>query len=192
MKPTTEQIKSLEKRSTFERLLESGISVVHLVPDHEGVHLPSHLYGQPAVLLNFSYQFNLDDFSFDDIGVSASLSFSGLDHPCHVPWPAVVAISNQDRSQVFFWDTPVVRQSEQSAKALAPAKRPGPRQPKLAALTSVKSNRPQDTLSPQAARPGLRIIDGGASKTEQPNAPEQTDANSSSKKPNGSHLKRIK
>ncbi len=102
----TEQVdndRSRAKRAVFEALLEKGIAAVHLDPRREGVQVPPWLARRPVLVLNFSYQYRLDDFTFDDEYAFASLSFAGNPHPCRIPWPAVFAITDDGRANGGAW-----------------------------------------------------------------------------------------
>ncbi|QED26875.1 hypothetical protein FRD01_06390 [Microvenator marinus] len=85
--PVSEEAK--HKLEVFSELIESGIVMVTLDTRVEGVHVPQQFAGMPQLHLNFSYDYQIPDFDFDGEGVRASLSFSGVNTFCEIPWDAV-------------------------------------------------------------------------------------------------------
>lgn len=84
-----------EKLEVFTRMIDRGLVMVTLDGRADGVHVPDHLRGEPQLALNFSSRFGIEDFSYDEQGVRASLSFSGQDVFCDVPWSAVWMMRSQ-------------------------------------------------------------------------------------------------
>lgn len=75
----------------FSNLLDRGMAQLLIQPDRAIV--PPYLQEEgEACLLNFSYKFGLDDFVFDRIGVTATLSFNKEPFYCIIPWNAVALI----------------------------------------------------------------------------------------------------
>jgi hypothetical protein len=85
-----------------EKLLESGVTMVHLFRDRPGVVLPA-VCNTAVVHLNFSYRYGIADFCVDEKGIRASLSFGGVPHFCDIPWTAVCGISSQVTDDFFIW-----------------------------------------------------------------------------------------
>ncbi|MBQ4359297.1 MAG: hypothetical protein II767_03495 [Proteobacteria bacterium] len=88
-----------------EKLLEDGVTMVHVINGREGVVLPEECSSMKIVHLNFSYRYGIDDFCVDKRGIRASLSFRGVPKLCDIPWSAVCAISSQNTDQYFIWVT---------------------------------------------------------------------------------------
>lgn len=128
--------RSRDKRVVFESLLERGIVALHLDARRDGVVVPERLRSRPWLVLNFSLGYRLEDFEHDDLGASASLSFSGQPYPCRVPWTAVFAITNEARDAGYAWSDEM---PEHIATAMA---------------------RAQDGVE-MAGAEGLRLIEGG-------------------------------
>ena len=78
-----------EKLAVFTRMIDRGLVMVTLDARAQGVHVPEWLATEPQLALNFSHRFGIADFDYDERGVRASLSFSGHDVFCDVPWAAV-------------------------------------------------------------------------------------------------------
>jgi hypothetical protein len=84
-----------EKLAVFTRMIDRGLVMVTLDGRAPGVMVPEHLADEPQLALNFSHRFGIDDFAYDERGVRASLSFSGRDVFCDVPWTAVWMMRSQ-------------------------------------------------------------------------------------------------
>lgn len=144
MTDTTAAQRSLEKHAVFEKLLEDGIASVHFDPRCPGVLVPPWLNDQPVLVLNFSHQFLVDDFEYDDDMAFASLSFSGRPQPCRVPWSAVFAITDSDREAGGAWPEDLPREARADGQPVADDK--------------------------PVADAGLRLVPGGGSDSRSPPA----------------------
>ncbi len=91
------------KPEIFGRTLEGGVTALFFDGTADGVMLPAQLRGQRQVILNFSWRYNVSDFTFDGQEARASLSFGGVPSLCVVPWHAVWCIANDARSDAWFW-----------------------------------------------------------------------------------------
>ena len=85
-----------------EHLLENGVTMIHLLRNRPGITLPESLNTR-IVRLNFSYRYGISDFSVDEKGIRASLSFQGVPQFCDIPWSAVCGISSQVTDEFFIW-----------------------------------------------------------------------------------------
>ncbi len=83
------------KKSIFSEALENGIATLYLDPRVEGVKVPDRFKGNDTLTLDYSYNYGLDDFQFDDACVVASLSFNRQPFQCVIPWEAVFGIGNK-------------------------------------------------------------------------------------------------
>lgn len=180
------------KQEVFGRLLEQGVTALHLDPRRGGVDVPAHLVERPWLVLNFSYQYHIDDFEFDDNTVVASLSFQGTPYPCRVPWSAVFGITDGSQQVGRLWedDLPAEVIAQQQAALDAedetrpPADAVAPRP--LAKPAPVDADRDAGLeAAPGAdesgpARGGLRVLDGGSESEATPSTPRR------------GHLRRIK
>jgi len=97
---------SQKKMSFFKKSLDSGIATLYLDPRVFGVSVPKGISIGPVLVLNYSYKYGIADFSFDDFGVVASLTFSGSPFRCVVPWKAVFGIGNQGEGTFLQFQDP--------------------------------------------------------------------------------------
>lgn len=153
------------KLRCFRHLLENGVTALHLDARQEGVEVPARFQGDPWLVLNYSYRYNVADFTFDENGVTASLSFGGQPHVCFVPWNAVFAITDDARTEGQHWqeDAPTdpKRAPDQAKRAQAePRRRPALR-PAPAQAAATESDELPDTSNEPPARRGLQVIAGG-------------------------------
>lgn len=216
------RLRAQQKRKLFETLLEAGVAALHLDPRAAGVAVPGHLTDQPVLVLNFSFRYGVKDFRFDDKGVEASLSFSRQPFYCVVPWSAVFAVTNDDRTQGSVWqeDLPAELGEREPAGSPPDAELPvrplrsGPRaaaarRPSEARTVNRKANsaakagpidagdgqEPSDAPPEKPKRMGLRLV--GASDPLPAEAPAQPSDGAESPaepppRPAGGHLRRIK
>lgn len=92
----------VSKYKVAEHLLESGVTMMHILRDRPGVVIPSFLNTR-IVRLNFSYRYGISDFCVDKRGIRASLSFQGQPQFCDIPWEAICGISSAVTDEMFFW-----------------------------------------------------------------------------------------
>lgn len=93
----------ISRPEAFSKLLERGVTALMFRSDADGVIVPAHLRRNGQVVLNFSWRYNLADFTFDGEQASASLSFGGVPSRCVVPWSAVWGISDDPRTESYLW-----------------------------------------------------------------------------------------
>jgi len=101
---------SFAKRRDLENHLSRGMSQIVLDATCAGVALPEHLMGQEQVVLNLSYAFHLRVFELDLEGVRASLSFSGREELCVIPWRSVYFIrlaSGEEEGSMYLESMPL-------------------------------------------------------------------------------------
>lgn len=177
------------KQRCFRHLLDAGVTALHFDARAAGVQVPEQLRSDPWLVLNYSYRYNVADFTFDDKGVQASLTFGGRPHLCFVPWKAVFAITDDARTQGQHWQEDLPTDAHRAAPAAKAAK--------VARVKSADADALPDTSNEAPARHGLRAIDGGRQEPaaaephplDQPAQPE--DAAPAPPRATG-HLRRVK
>lgn len=79
----------------FSELIREGLVAVTFDTRAPGVKLPPNFAGKPALVLNFSHRFLIEDFGWDELGVRATLSFNDGPTLCDIPWRAVFLLSSE-------------------------------------------------------------------------------------------------
>lgn len=92
-----------KKRRIFETWLPQGIVSVLLDARVAGVKVPPAFAGHPELILNFSHDFHVPDFNFNDVGVWATLSFDDGDFFCMVPWQSVLGLQSAALVKAARW-----------------------------------------------------------------------------------------
>src|SRR6266536_2435591 len=85
-----------EKHSLFSNWLSQGTVMVTFLTEHPMVEIPIELKDKPMLSLNFSYNFQVSDFSFNQKAVWGTLSFANGEHFCRVPWTAIIAMHSKN------------------------------------------------------------------------------------------------
>jgi hypothetical protein len=152
-----------KKEDALLELLATHHSVyVHVDTRRRGVVVPPHLAGHPQIgfQLGLNLPVPIRDLIVDELGWSATLSFSRVLHRVYVPWSAIYLIVG-DSGIGNHWpkDTPHEAQVQRTADAAHAVKshlhveaQDGATRPALKAAPTRK-------LLPK----GWKIIDGGAS-----------------------------
>ncbi len=91
------------KPVVFRLFIVDSKVLVRIVTTTPGLILPEALKAQPVQALNFSHKFGVADFSYDDLGVRATLGFGGVNVFCDVPWAAVFGIVNHKTNEAVMW-----------------------------------------------------------------------------------------
>ena len=92
-----------KKFGIFCKYIDNGMVSVTLDPRIKGVSVPAHFADRSELVLNFSHRFFIDDFTYDERAVCASLSFSGRPYFCVVPWASVkMLLSHHDNAVAVF------------------------------------------------------------------------------------------
>ncbi len=170
------------KLRCFRSLLESGVTALHFDARAPGVSVPERLRRDPWLVLNYSYRYNVADFTFDDNEVRATLQFGGQPHLCVVPWTAVFAITDDGRTQGQHWQEDLPADAHRAAPK-AQRKR----------AEAVDADALPDTSNEAPARRCLQVIAGGK---EVPVVPAESAAEPPAEPPATpratGHLRRVK
>ena len=92
-----------DKCVVFGELIEIGTVMITLDARTHGVTLPPQFESEFRLNLNFCYSFGIPDFTFDEKGLSASLSFSGVDSWCDIPWDAIYMMRSHIKNNVVLF-----------------------------------------------------------------------------------------
>jgi len=155
------------KRELLDMLLGDGMVMLHLDATHPGVMVPARHQGDLHLRLNLSLAFNLPDLEIDEDGVRASLSFSGSNVYCVMPWDAIFALTSHTRPMGYVWPEDLPRELAEQATAMT-----------------------RNVVERQGAspRPAMRVVDARTEPAPQrvpvpsdttndaPDAPEEPDA----------------
>ncbi len=92
-----------KKKALFHNWLDHGCVTVLFDARASGVKVPKEFAGRGDLRLNFSYDFLVPDFSFDDDNVWATLSFDSGEFYCFVPWRTVYGLQSEVLHQGAVW-----------------------------------------------------------------------------------------
>lgn len=83
---------SRQKRSVVEgSILSRGSAIVCLDSSGPGVKVPAELRNRSTLFLRFGRDLYppIHDLAMNDLGISGTLHFGGMEYHCTVPWPAI-------------------------------------------------------------------------------------------------------
>ena len=168
------------KLRCFRHMLDNGVTALHFDARGPDVSVPERFRDDPWLVLNFSYRYNVADFTFDDKEVRASLQFGGVPYLCIVPWKVVFAITDDARTQGQHWQEDLPADAHRAA--------PQARAKKAARAAPADADALPDTSNEPPARHGLAVIDGGRQEAVAAPADDEAPA---APRPTG-HLRRVK
>lgn len=91
------------KRELFSEWLNHGVVSILLDARATDVKVPLEFSAQGDLRLNFSYNFQIPDFNFNQVGVWATLSFDSGDHFCMIPWSSIYGMESKKQNQGAIW-----------------------------------------------------------------------------------------
>lgn len=130
-------LRNRQKRELFDRLMQAGVTALHLDPRRSGVQVPGHLTQQSWLVLNWSHRYQISDFHYDEHGVQGSLSFARQPFFCRVPWDAVFAITDESRKAGKIWEDELPSDPDQDDEDEHAAAPPAPAQAHSSGLHAV-------------------------------------------------------
>lgn len=92
-----------DKLALFAQWVMKGTVCVLLDARCDNVKVPLAYKNQGDLRLNFSYQFHIADFNFNQNAVFATLSFDSGEFFCFIPWDAVYAIQSSTLNDIYVW-----------------------------------------------------------------------------------------
>jgi hypothetical protein len=87
---------NIAKFAYFSELLERGMTQLVFDGTNDKAIVPGQIADDPAARVNWSYNFNLDDFEYDESQVCGTLTFSGEPFYVVIPWESVWMIYRPD------------------------------------------------------------------------------------------------
>ena len=99
---------AFKKLEIFAEFVDAGMVSVTLDSTAPGVCVPPQFEGRPELVLNFSHRFYIEDFTYDEHAICASLSFSGSPFYCVVPWKAVKILLCHSDNRVAVFDASLI------------------------------------------------------------------------------------
>jgi stringent starvation protein B len=175
-----------EKLRTFARLIEQGMTMVTLDARREGVRVPPHLAQELMLNLNFSLRFGIDDFTYDDDGVRASLSFNKMPFLCDIPWSSVYQLTSTVNADRMVWpDSLPVELSDRVPPQVRPRSARPPAPAPVAIPTTAPGDRARKTPHSEAPDTGAPDADSSDADSSDADSPDGTEPTSA--RPAGSH-----
>jgi hypothetical protein len=98
---------SMEKLDRFRMFIEHNLTAVTFDTRVSGVEVPRQFRGVPRLILNFSHNFRIEDFAYDEQGVRATLSFDTGDFFVQIPWDAIYVMMVPKTKEAAMWDVSV-------------------------------------------------------------------------------------
>ena len=98
---------SMEKLGRFQTFIKDHLTAVTFDTRVAGVEVPRQFRGVPRLILNFSHNFHIPDFAYDEQGVRATLSFDTGDFFVQIPWDAMYAMMVPKTKEAAMWDVSV-------------------------------------------------------------------------------------
>lgn len=94
---------SKDKQELFSEWIGHGTVSVLFDARKSDVKVPLEFSRQGDLRLNFSYDFHVADFNFNQVGIWATLSFDSGEHFCMVPWTSVYGMQSIRINQGAVW-----------------------------------------------------------------------------------------
>lgn len=103
--PASPQDRALseKKRALFDKWLSYGTVSLLFDARAPGVKVPQEFSERGDLRLNFSHDFLVPDFNYNDMSVWASLSFDSGEFFCLVPWRCVYGLQSEKLNQGAVW-----------------------------------------------------------------------------------------
>jgi hypothetical protein len=96
-----------QKLEIFTRFIEEGKVAVTLDSYWPGVSVPPQFMKRHELVLNFSHRFMIEDFTYDEHAICATLSFSGEPFYCIVPWASVRMMFCHATNEAVAFEEPI-------------------------------------------------------------------------------------
>lgn len=98
---------SMEKLTRFQTFIKENLTALTFDTRVAGVEVPRQFRGVPRLILNFSHNFHIPDFAYDEQGVRATLSFDTGEFFVQIPWDAIYVMMVPKTKEAAMWDVSV-------------------------------------------------------------------------------------
>lgn len=96
-------VKNDNKFELFSDWIKHGIVSVLFDARRGDVKVPLEFSTQGDLRLNFSYDFHVPDFNFNQEGIWATLSFDSGEHFCRVSWASIYGLESAQMNRGAVW-----------------------------------------------------------------------------------------
>ena len=98
---------TMNKLGRFQAFIKEHLTALTFDTRVAGVEVPRQFRGVPRLVMNFSHNFHIPDFAYDEQGVRATLSFDTGDFFVQIPWDAIYAMMVPKTKEAAMWDVSV-------------------------------------------------------------------------------------
>ena len=98
---------TMNKLGRFQAFIKDHLTALTFDTRVAGVEVPRQFRGVPRLVMNFSHNFHIPDFAYDEQGVRATLSFDTGDFFVQIPWDAIYAMMVPKTKEAAMWDVSV-------------------------------------------------------------------------------------
>jgi len=126
----------VDKLPFFAKCLEDGGTVQIYVRSYPGLDVPADVTTPNMFEYGWSLPIKIPDLTWNEVGISATLSFCRTPYKTFVPWEAVVAMGPKGGGCVVAWENYVPAFVQDSVNPLPAA----PSEKKRPALSVVRNN----------------------------------------------------
>jgi hypothetical protein len=102
-KPTLDQKLNDNKYQLFSDWIQHGTVLILFDARKPDVKVPVEFSKEGDLRLNFSYDFQIADFNFNQVGVWATLAFDSGEHFCMIPWTSIYGMQSAKLNQGIVW-----------------------------------------------------------------------------------------
>jgi stringent starvation protein B len=158
----------LKRRAILDALAD-GLTMIHLNARPPEVIVPERFKNEGHLRLNLNYKFHQIDLEVDDEAVSATLSFSGQNFRCRVPFGAIFGVTSFINGQIYLFSSDIPEDIRDEWEQLIEEELVTALQPDAnATLRVYDGERPDENNGipepgAEVKRPALRVIQGGRS-----------------------------
>lgn len=98
---------TMNKLGRFQAFITDHLTALTFDTRVAGVEVPRQFRGVPRLVMNFSHNYHIPDFAYDEQGVRGTLSFDTGDFFVQIPWNAIYAMMVPKTKEAAMWDVSV-------------------------------------------------------------------------------------